>query len=461
MRPLGNVGFGAGARIGACLLAVAALGAAGGGCATVRRAREAQKTDRVPAGERTVTAAEAGLGTNTVLTVDGAIGIALTYYPSVVQARQNLAVATQQVRQARAAWKPSVNANAGYNRSTSNADAGSETSDSGSSYSAGLSVDQLLYDFGKTPASIRQACARQLAAQENLRAARSDVAFSVRTAFYDLARAQELLQVAVESERQYVVHLDQVRVLAEVGRRIRYDITKAEVDLGNARLDLINASNTVMTARAALNRSLGLAEEPGYRIDVSPIPQVPAVFEEGMRIARARHPQLQALKAQERAASAAVDAAIADLYPALNLSGDFGWSGAAFPLVWNWALAARTGLALFTGGRKTSAIEIAVSDLRSARTSVADREQQICLDMSKAFAQMDSAARRMALTDLIVRQAQESLNLVNERYAQGQASSVEVTDGQVALTRARADQVNARFDYQTAAALIRHTIGEE
>ena len=431
------------------------------GCATVRRAREAQDPAHVPPGQRTVTAAEVGLSSNSILKLDQAVRIALAAHPAIAQALQSVDSASNQLVQARAAYGPTVDAGAGYRRATSNSKDLPSSSHSGGAYSASLSLDQLAYDFGRTPAVVRQAWARKRAAEESLLAARNDVIFGVRTAFFDLGRSLELLRVAEDTVRQFTVHMEETRVLVEVGRRIKYDITKADVDLGNARLNLIGASNSVVTARASLNRSLGLAEEPGYRIADPPAEEIAAPFEDLMGIARKQHPELQALRAQELVASAALDETIADLYPSLSLSAGYTWGGSAFPLFWNWAAAAQAGMNLFSTGRKTSRIEVAVADLRAARAKVADREQQIYLDLRSAVAQLDAARQRMALTDLIVRQAQESLDLVTERYKLGQASSVEQTDAQVSLTQARANQVNARFDYQTATATIKHTIGEE
>ena len=444
----------------ACALGVAAC-LMTAGCASVRRAREVQDQTRPPAGERTVTAAEVGLGSNSVLSLDGAVRIALAYHPSVVQARRGFEAAEAQLRQAQAARQPTLNANAGYKRGTSNTGAAPADNSLGSSYSGSLNLSLLLYDFGKTPAVVRQALLAETAAAESLRAARNDAAYGVRTAFLDLLRAQELLQVSDEAVRQYRDHLNQVKSFAEVGRRTRYDITKSEVDLGNAQLDLINARNGLATARAVLNRGLGLAEDPRYRPGPGEMEDVGGGVDGLMATARERHPEIRALRAQEFAASAAVDAAIADLYPSLSLGGQYALGGSGFPLVWNWSGALQAGVELLSGGNKNATIDQAVAQLRSARARIADREQQIYLDLTKAWNQMDGARQRLALTDLTVRQAQESLELVRERYRLGQSSAVDVTDAEVTLTRARADRVNARFDYQTAVAQIKHAIGEE
>jgi len=437
------------------------VGGVGAGCATVKQARLAQQADRAPAGERTVRAAEIGLSSNALISLDDAVRIALSNHPAVTQARQALAAAVTQVDQSRAAYWPAVNANASYGRATANAVGARGSSHMTGAYNASLGLDLLIYDFGKTPALVREACLTALAADENLRTARNDTAYAVRTAFFDLLRAQELLQVSEEAVRQYQEHLNQVKAFAEVGRRIRYDVTKAEVDLGNAQLSLIVARNGLTTARAALNRSLGLAEEPGYRLRESLLAEIPGDLATLMDTAREQHPELRALRAQEQVASAAVDAAIADLYPSLGVNAGYALTGSQLPLVWNLSGAIQSAFEVFGGGRKTARIAEATAQLRSARAQVADREQRIYLDLTQALAQLSGARQRLELTALIVRQAQESLNLATERYRLGQSSSVELTDAQTADIQARADQVKARFDYQTALAQIMHAIGEE
>ena len=428
-------------------------------CTTVRRAREAQREDGVPAGERTVTAAEVGISSNTVLSLEAAERVALAYQPSITQARQALTNAAAEVRAAYAAYLPSVDAQAGYGRATHNVAGGAGGNKSSGAYSASVGLDQTLFDFGRTPASCRQAVLQRDAAEADLRARENDVAYQVRLAYYELGRAQELLRVAEDTERQYQVRLNQTRTFMVVGRRIRYDVTKAEVDLGNARLGVVKASNSVLTARADLNKALGLAEEPGYTI--APVAVEPfaesadAIWEK----ARREHPELASLHSEQRAASAAVDAAIADLYPSLGLNGAYELSGTGFPLVWNWTLGGRLGATLFSGGRKLSRIDGAVALLRSARAAVAAREQQLRLELSKAWAQLESARKRMDLSGLIVKQARESLDLVQQRYNVGGASSVELTDAQVALTAALAEEVQARFDCQEAVAAIKKTAG--
>lgn len=442
----------------ALALAVA-LGLAG--CATVKRARDAQKSDAVPAGERTLRAAEVGLTSNRTLALDEALKLAQTYRSDVSAARQDVVAARAALRQTSAGSKPSVDGSAGYSTSTANSDAKPRSNDRGDRYSADLNLRLLLYDFGKTPAQVRQARADLVGAQERLRSAQNDAAFEVRTAFFNRTKSGQLVQVAEEAVRLNRERLDQAKAYAEVGRRTQYDVTKAEVDLGNSSLDLVAARGGLADARASLNKSLGLAEDPGFAIRDEPAMEISIRVEDFAATMRKLHPDLLNLRARELAASAAVDEAVADLYPELALSARYGWSGGVFPLIWNWSAGVNAAASLFSGGRKTAAIDASVARLRIARANAASREQQLFLELSKAVSQLDSARERRSLTDLLVRQAGDNLALVQERYRVGRASSLELTDAQVALTQARAKAVQALADYQTALAQIRHATGEE
>ena len=221
-------------------------------------------------------------------------------------------------------------------------------------------------------------------------------------------------------------------------------------------------NRTLWDARASLNRSLGLATDPGYRIqpdNVESFNVCPA--NPLMERARLSHPKLKALQAKERVASAAVDEAIATLYPEIGLQAKYGLSGANFPLTWNWSAALQGSLELFTGHRLTWRINEVVTQLRSVRSQITELEQILYEEIQTALGQLDSSQQRLALSDLIVKEASESLDLINERYKLGAASSVEVTDAQVALTSACAEQVKSKFDYQAAIARLKHTCGEE
>ena len=89
-------------------------------CQTVKRARHLQKDENRRAGERTVTAAELGITSETVLSLKELEDIAVRYAPATIRAQQAMAAARIAVKDAGADHLPSITANAGHSRSTKN-----------------------------------------------------------------------------------------------------------------------------------------------------------------------------------------------------------------------------------------------------------------------------------------------------------------------------------------------------
>lgn len=429
------------------------------GCETVDRARRAQASEERWPGETSVTAAQAGLSAAHPFTLAELERVALEHHPALLSARQAVEAARLQLRMTHAGRLPQLNASAAYTRNTQNAWGRSTASEARGSWSAGVGLDLLLYDSGRLDAAERQNVEALVAAEQSLRDSELETVHAVRAAFFERHRSVHLMNVAVESESQYAQHLEEARIMTEVGTRRQYDVTKAEVDWGNARLEVVTASNNLVVAHAQLNRALGLAENPDYRIGPGELPAARRHPDALLADARFNAPSLAVLRARERAASAYVDQTIAELYPEFSLGADADLSGRGFPFVWNLSGALRAAQNLFDGHRKTARIDEAVTQLRRARAAVAEAEQTLYLNLVTAVAERESARKRADIARLIQRQAEDNLAIVNEQYRVGISSSIERTDAQVALTQAQANVIRAAYDEQAAIARIARLTG--
>ncbi len=437
------------------------------GCADIGEARRVQDASSAGPGERTVTARELGLAAEPPLTLEGGLEIALTHNPSVALARSRAEAAMARLEGAAAGRRPQLDADASFRGSVSGTGINAAPSLRGASGSrdasqgGGLSLSQLLFDFGKTNALLDQADGETQAALADLQAAANDVAYDYRSAFFNLQKQQELLRVAEETVRQFRKRLEQVEGFVQVGTRVRYDLTKAQVDLGNAQLDAVRAGTALRDAHAALGNVMGLVEDISFT-PVNPGPtEGSAEVDVEALVAESRksHPQLAALAARERAAQAAIDAAVADLFPQLSLQGSYSWSGALSPAGWTARAGAILNGTLYGGGEKTVRLRETVAGLRGVRAQRAQAEQQLALQVRRAVTQWWDALGRVEISGLTEKQAWENLDLVQGRYEIGRASSVELTDAQVALSNARGERIQAEYDVHIAEAAIRRARG--
>jgi outer membrane protein TolC len=437
------------------------------GCADIREARRAQDPEKRRPGERTVSAEEAGLPAGSVLSVDQGTAIALKYHPTIAISRARVEEAQATLEQVSAGFLPQISVSADYRWERSGGAgstprAGQKIANSGIVQTTGgsVQVNQLLYDWGKTGAQRDQAYTNYVAAQADLSSIENDAVFNVRQGFFDVLKQEELVRVGEETVRQFEKRLEQVKGFVEAGTRQKYDLTKAQVDLGSAQLTLVKARTALTVARASLNTSLGLASDPAYTLDRKAPPGTWTMpFDDAVSAARAYHPRLQGLILRENAARFAVDAAIADFYPALSLQGAFSWSGSLLPMNYFAFIGPALNWVIFSGWQKTGQLHGVVASLREAYATRAQEEQLLFLDLRGAYAALEDTRESLKIASLTVKQAEETLDLVSGRFQVGKASSVELTDAQVQLANARAAEIQARYDFEISIAAIQRSIG--
>ena len=433
------------------------------GCRTVQEARKVQSDPevRLP-GEYTVKAEPSGILADRVYTLNELEQFALRYNPAVLQSALAVNQAEISLRAAKAGYLPTLSSSIGHSRNTSNTDRHHGSTSNSGSYSGNLNFGITVYDFGKTSAAIDAAQASLAAAQADYQAARNEVVYNVRQNFFAVLRATDLHKVAVEAVAQYKEHLEQVKTQFEVGKGMQYDVTKAEVDYNEALLSEITTSNNVLMNRAKLNQSLGLAENVEYSLGEFKLHEYAADADALMATARTKEPSLLALEYGITASSAKIDAAIAELYPTISLSLGGSISGRNPSLPWLWNLNGALSMTenLFNAGANMRAIESAAIDMRLARSRYAVKEQSVYYELRVAALTMNKAKRQMEVTAITERSAKENLDIVNEKFKVGKASSVDRTDAQVSYSTAKANAVSAYFDYQDAQAKVAYLIGE-
>lgn len=430
------------------------------GCGTIRDAREAQKNDALLPGERIVTFAETAIATNETATVAQLEEVALAASPVAMQARQAVIAAQIAVRDAKAAYIPTLDAAAGYTYKAAKVSADADSTHDGA-FGGQATLTWLAYDFGKSRAAKRKAVSDLIAAERNSRTVENATRFGVRSACYALKRNVELREVAAESAAIYAEHLKQMKDRYDVGAVNSYAVTKASVDWAQSVLQAVTASNAVHTSRAALNMALGLENAPELEIEDGGI----ATYEglgvaELMDIARTNSPALASLRASAEGASYYVDYTVANLYPSLGLTIQYQASYDDSTLLWTLTGAGQLSQSIFCAGRKKRMIEAAVAQLRIARAKVAEEELSLHNSLVTAVLASVRASQQLEVARQTLDMAKENFDIVSQRYEVGKASELERSDAQVALSSAKASVVSAKYDYYDSQILISRLIGE-
>ena len=442
------------------------------GCSTVNRAREAQREAeaRGVGGESAAKTAPAATSS-----LSNLVEFAMANRPSIVSARLAVDDARLALKEIRAnaplasstPWNAvGASVNGGYSAASAQTHLSDLEGRTRGNWSSSLSLDILLWDFGRNDANVRAQSEKVVAAELSLVKAGYTVFEEVASAYFERLQAAALLDVAFTNVQMRAEHLDRAKARLEQGEAQKLDVTRARLDYAEAVEAVIAASNTLVTATADLAASLGL--ETGFGGDIGRYrallaggrpKKAFAETREGSRelfaFARTNEPSMQISRANLRAASAAVDYAILDLGPSFGASLSLNWTDP----MWYWRWGVDAAQSLFTGWRKTTAVDRAAVALKLAAAGVDAAELSLSFSIEQAVAERDNAREALQSATVSVASAKENLDTVTEQLSVGDASRIEYTDAVADYVTALANCERAFYRGQIAEARLFALLG--
>jgi len=411
-------------------------------------------------------AAEAPINKGETLEVKRCIEIALKQHPAIRAAASTLKAGESRVGQAKSGYYPQVSGSAGYSRTSPyRTTSGRLSTTAGSIYdstNSSIGLNQNLFDFGKTSTQVRIQNLNLDASRSDFDNANAQVIFGVKQAYWGLLRARRNQDVAREVVGQYKQHLGRAKGFFEVGLKPKFDVTKAEVDLSNAKLNLLKAENAQRLARVTLNNAMGAPDAPDYEIqDSLAFQRVEVDLDQVMKQAYDRRPDLQSILAKKKSLDETITLQKKGYTPYVTGNASYGWGGDSFPLDQGWNIGATLNIPLFSGFSTKYQVEEARANLDVLKANEETLRQGIFLEVKQAWLNLQEAADRIATAEVIVRQAAENLELANGRYAAGVGNPIEVTDALVAESNAQMSFVAALYDYKMAQATLEKATGEK
>lgn len=392
-----------------------------------------------------------------ILSLRQCIEISLKMHPDLTAARSTVISGKSRFGQANAGYYPQLEISSGYRRYSSDSQSIEHSSDE---YSGNISLKQNIYDFGKTTAQVDVQRFSLDSYLSDLDDVKNQIIFNVTQAYYGVLKAGRDRNVSLDVVKQFEQHLEQARGFYNVGTKPKIDVTKAEVDLSNSKLNLIKAENALRIAMASLNNTLGITDAPPYEIDDNlSFIEYRITFEDALRQAYENRPDLKSLKAMENAAGSSVELAKKGYYPALSGNAWYGWSGENFPLEKDWTVGATITFPLFSGFSTKYQVEEAKANLNTLKANGESLRQTIFLEVQKAFLNLQEANERIYTAEITIRHADENLELAKGRYAAGVGNPIEVTDALVSYSNAKTSYIQALYDHKVSQVSLEKVMG--
>jgi outer membrane protein len=391
--------------------------------------------------------------------------IAIQNHPRIQAAASMASVAKAQVTQARSAYYPTVFGSLTGVEAENNSRISAGALNNPiiyDRYANGVTVSQLITDFGRTHELVKSSNLHAQAQEASVVVTRADVVLQVDQSYFAALKAQSVLAVAQETVKARQLASDQVTELAKNKIKSDLDVNFANVNLAQAQLLLIQAQNDLQSSFARLSAALGYSEQRTFQLAEEPLPAAPPPDVASLI--------QQALKDRPELISQRLDVDSAQSYasaerdlklPTVSALGSAGLAPAnAAPLPPRYAAAGfNVNIPIFNGHLFSALQSEAGSRAQAESQYLRDLQNQIVRDVQTAWLNANSAYQRLSVTDRLLDQANQALDLAQSRYQLGLSSIIELSQAELNQTEARIEQASAKYDYDAQSSVLNYQLG--
>ena len=336
------------------------------------------------------------------------------------------------------------------------------------SFSAGFTLNQTLYDGGRSWNQVQQSKTNLEIARLNQRLIHIQVMQKVIESYYGLLKAQKLLDVSDKNLEMSNQQLSLVKKQFELGVVKRTDLLKAEVAIGQARVDMLNKKTSLQNARRILFNDMGL-QDFGQQITVVEndwiMPNIPS--SSGiLSLLKNQNPSLLISKAQVGLNDLSYKLIRGLRLPSMNTSMNYSANGEstnqlldAFKDNWSFGLNLSISLPIYNGS--TLSIQQQQADLsrQQSEYSYITLLNDLRVQAELIRETLNNYSEIIPLNQSVVTSAEEDLKLARERYSLGSTTILEVLDAQVSLIRSNSNLINTVHDARIQEASLKGLLG--
>lgn len=292
---------------------------------------------------------------------------------------------------------------------------------------------------------------------------KQQIKYDTTKGYYNILQCRNLVGVNQETVDQLQAHLDTVNAKYAAGTVAKSDVLRSQVELADAKQNLVNAENNYDLSISSLNNLIGLPIDTKINIqDELKYTKYDLSLAECMDLAMNNRPDgIAAAKSVEQAKTSVKVAQAGNLpqvsaYASYTIDGDDAFNNDAAEQS---EVGVKASWSIFDNNVTKSQVRQAEAALAKAQENAQYVNEGIQLEVHQAYLNLLSAEKNIQTTSVAVNQASEDYNIAQVRYTAGVGTNIDVMDAAVALTTAKTNYVQALYDYNVSKAQLDKAMG--
>ena len=318
----------------------------------------------------------------------------------------------------------------------------------------------VLFTGGKRPAANMAASARLKDAEAQEATTLAEARSSLVERYFGLRLAREVLSVRRELEAAMVKHADEAHKIEKAGLIAKAERLHAEVALADARMEARSAENDVESAKAGLESLLPQAGdvEPTSTLFMANLTEEREDFKKALL---EHQPILKRVDANLQLAHAGVRAQSGRFMPDIYAFGKDELDRDDLTILDpKWAVGVGAKFSIFEGGKRIFDSAAARHQVKSVEFLREQTTRDLTALVDVRYQALLKAKERFTALESTVELARENDRVRTKAFEAGMATSLEVTDAQLMLAKARLGRLAAAYDYDVALAQLLETTGQ-
>ncbi|EPX80815.1 TolC family outer membrane protein [Litoreibacter arenae] len=309
-----------------------------------------------------------------------------------------------------------------------------------------LTLELLLWDFGRSALAVESAKETVLAARADLTQQEQNVLLDAVTAYVQVLRDQRVVQLRESNLRLITQELRAARDRFEVGEVTRTDVAQAEARLAQARGALVEAQGNLQISRELYKVAVGRA--PSNLQAISQLPSLPKSLNAAQATAKRISPLINQVQHQIKANELNYAAAKAATRPRISLSGSLSHSSVTDN---NSSVGLQMNVPIYQGGQLSALVRKSLAGVHASKAVLNQTALVVDQNVANAWSRLAVANAQVTSSDRQIRAAQIAFDGVREEAKLGARTTLDVLDAEQVLFDARTTRVVSETQVYSAA----------
>jgi len=340
---------------------------------------------------------------------------------------------------------------------------------SDNAFNTRFELTQTLFDYSVFT-GIGSSKRYSMAASEALSDEELNTIKNVKISYFTVLMAKESVGLIKSSIKNAQTNLNDIKLMFKEGLISEYDLIRTEVQVENLQPELLNAESQLNSSLNNLNLIIGNKQEDKISVsqnftDLNISMLIPNI-EESKKNINNNNNQLKSLDLQMQVQKDFIVLYQSEFFPRLSLFGNYTYLGNAndtknYVTYTSSEVGVRMSLNLFNGMQSSERIEQAEIDYMKVETQKSMLKSSLMNQAENIINRMETAKRKIESTNKTVSQAKRGYDIAKTRYDEGIGSLLEINDADLAFRQSKLNKIRADYDFLTAEAELEKLSGKK